>query len=133
MRLFDFIIERSKIYWRFFMFRKTFLCSLACAVAISGSGSSAAAGGVAARVVSGTAGAVLTGNSVINFLQWFKIGTDGEDEGDENGVLGRSGAIGQFDHVTIQKGKYGSWKGLTTSIVKGALGLGGIVSSFLPF
>lgn len=117
------------------MFRKTFLCSLACAAAISGVGannSASAAGSVAARVASGTAGVVLTGNSVINFLQWFKVGTD--KEGKENeGVLGRKGAIGQFDHVSIQKGKEGSWKGLTTSIVKGVLGLGGIVGSILPF
>ena len=115
------------------MFRKTFLCSLACAVAISGAGSSASADSVVARVASGTAGAALTGNSVINFLQWFKVGTDGKDPSDEGGVLGRNGAIGQFDHVTKQKGDEGSWKGLTTSIVKGVLGLGGFVGSFLPF
>lgn len=114
------------------MFRKTFLCSLACAVAISGAGSSASAGSVVARVASGTAGAALTGNSVINLLQWFKVGTDKENAVGE-GVLGRKGAIGQFDHVTKQKDDEGSWKGLTTSIVKGVLGLGGFVGSFLPF
>lgn len=117
------------------MFRKSFLCSVACAVAISGAGAnnSVSAGSVVARVASGTAGAALTGNSVINFLQWFKVGTDGKSPGDEGGVLGREGAIGQFDHVTKQKCDDGSWKGLTTSIVKGVLGLSGIVGSFLPF
>lgn len=117
------------------MFRKSFLCSVACAVAISGAGAnnSVSAGSVVARVASGTAGAALTGNSVINFLQWFKVGTDGKSEGDEGGVLGRNGVIGQFDHVTKQKGNDDSWKGLMTPIVKGVLGLTGIAGSVLPF
>ena len=118
-----------------FYVSQIFLCSVACAVAISGAGAnnSVSAGSVVASVASGTAGAALTGNSVINFLQWFRVGTDSKSEGDEGGVLGRDGAIGQFDYVTKRKGEDGSWKGLTTSIVKGVLGLSGIVGSFLPF
>lgn len=115
------------------MFRKSFLCSLACAVAISGAGAdnSVSAGSVVARVASGTTGVVLTGNSVINFLQWFRVGTDGENPGDETGVLGHKGAIGQFDHVTKQRGDDGAWTGLATAIAKGILGPLGIVGSAL--
>ena len=116
------------------MFRKTFLCSLACAVAISGAGANdltSAAGGVAARVASATTGTVLTANSVINFLQWFKVGTDKEGRTGD-GVLGRNGAIGQFDHVTKQKGEDGNWKGLVLPIIKVLSGAGAIVCSVLP-
>ena len=113
------------------MFRKSFLCSLACAVAISGAGAdnSVSAGSVVARVASGTTGVMLTGNSVINFLQWFRVGTDGKGKGD--GIRGPKGALAQFDHVTKQQGDDGAWKGLMTAIVKGFLGSFGVVGSAL--
>lgn len=115
------------------MFRKSFLCSLACAVAISGAGAnnSVSAGGTVSKVVCCTVGVVSLADGVINTLQHFGVGVDKVPH-DGNGILGEKGAIGGFTQVAKKRGEDGAWKGLTVSIVKDVAGLAEIIFPFLP-
>ena len=115
------------------MFRSSrkLLGSLACAAVLAGANSNVKVeAGAFSRITSVAVGTLMGVRSVLHWCQWFGVARDNK-AGDNKGLLGPEGTIGQFDNVTLAKGDDGSYKGLVVPIGETVMTVGSVAAAVI--